>query len=169
MNRDRRAERDYPGPSGRHRRSAAATAPSYDFPYSRPDGEAPRSRGTRPGQTARRRRSPANRRFAVLMVGLLLWAGLGYATGLVRIVALRGDIAKVQGELATVRKHNQELEKTVAEMQTPEYIERAARDQLGLTRPDEVRFVVGKRVDQTNPDHRDVAKRAINPKWEYHD
>jgi cell division protein FtsB len=74
-------------------------------------------------------------------------------------MALRRQIARVEQELTAVRRHKGELEKTVAEMQTPEYIEQAARDQLGLMRSDEVRFVVGRPLDAADPERRDVVRR----------
>lgn len=158
MNRDWRPETEWRTPSGRHRRSAAATAPSYDYGYPIREREVPPARRSR-RRSRSRTGSAANRRFAVFLVALLVWAGLGYATGVVRILALQREIGQVQRDLATTRRQNKELEKAVAEMQTPEYIERAARDQLGLIRPDEVRFVVGRPVDPTNPNRRDVVRR----------
>ncbi|MDI6871903.1 MAG: septum formation initiator family protein [Bacillota bacterium] len=160
MSRERRFPRDQGRRTdGRYRQStAAATAPSYDYGYPFGERAKPAPRRTRP-RVRSRRRSAADRRFAAFLVALLVWAGIGYATGLVRIIALRREIARVERELAATRRHNQELEKAVAEMQTPEYIERAARDLLGLMRPDEVRVVVGRPADTTNPDRRDVARR----------
>ncbi len=158
MSSDRRSTRDERRPAGRYRHTAAATAPSYDYSYPLGDGVAQTIRRTRSRARARHR-SAANRRFAALLVALLVWAGVGYATGLVRIIALRRQISRVERELDATRRHNRELEKAVAEMKTPEYIERAARDQLGLMKPDEVRFVVGRPVDATRPDRRDVVRR----------
>ncbi|MGE5552997.1 MAG: FtsB family cell division protein [Betaproteobacteria bacterium] len=161
MSRDGRSSWDGRRAAGRYRQGAGATvtAPAYDYGYPLAHREEATTRRAKPRGRVARRRSAADRRFAAVLVALLLWAGVGYATGLVRILALRREIARVEQELAATRRHNRELEKTVAEMQTPEYIERAARDQLGLTRPDEVRFVVGRPADTTNPERQDVERR----------
>lgn len=161
MSRDYRYQSEWRASGGGRRRSAstaAATAHSYGYGYLPQEREAlqPRTKRVHPAKAKRSRRSAADRRFALFMVVLLAWAGVGYATGLVRIIALRRDIAAVQAQLAAAQKRNRDLEKTVAEMQTPEYIERAARDQLGLARPDEVRFVVGRSADSAS---RDVVRR----------
>lgn len=146
--------------AGATRRSAAATA--YDYSVQERELLTPTRRTRRRART--KTRSASSRRFALFLTVVLAWAGIGYASGLVRIMGLRADIARANKELATLQKQNRELAKSVAAMQTPQYVERVAREQLGLVRPDEIKFVVGKTAGQNR---RDVALRP-NRRSELH-
>lgn len=138
-----------------------STAVSYNYNHARVLRE--REALVSPERSRRRRtarrRTAVNRRLAAVLLALVAWACVGYAAGFVRIIALKRDIARVERELQSTLRRNRELEKAVADMQKPEYIERMAREQLGLTRPDEVRFMVGHPVDGSDPNRRDVVKR----------
>lgn len=146
--------------AGVARRSAAATA--YDYSLQERELLTPSRRTKGRGRT--RTRSAASRRFALFLTVVLLWAGIGYVSGLARIMGLRSDLARANKELATLQSHNRELAKSVAAMQKPEYVERVAREQLGLVGRDEIKFVVSK---TTSPDRRDVALRP-NRRSELH-
>ncbi|HHW14401.1 MAG TPA: septum formation initiator family protein [Firmicutes bacterium] len=139
-----------------------STALSYNYNHARALRErealVSRERSCR-RRLAVHRRSAVNRRLAALLLALVAWACVGYVAGFVRVVALKRDIARVERELQATLRQNRELEKMVAEMQKPEYIERMAREKLGLMRPDEVRFMVGRPVDPGDPQRRDVVKR----------
>jgi cell division protein FtsB len=98
--------------------------------------------------------------FGLVIVVLLAWAGVGYASGLIRFIALRGEMAQVRKQTAQVEQRNRELERTIVDMQSPAYVEKVAREELGLVRPAEVKFVVARPVNPSDPTHGDVTHRA---------
>ncbi len=52
------------------------------------------------------------------------------------------QLASVRREYARVRAENRSLRKRIAEIKSPEYIERYAREKLGLIKPGETAYVV---------------------------
>lgn len=104
------------------------------------------------------RKNPTNRGFALLLGAVLLWAGLGYTSGLVRIISLRREMTSVRRQITAVNSRNKELEKAVADMQSPAYVEKVAREELGLVRPSEVKFVVARSVNPADPSAQDVPR-----------
>lgn len=57
------------------------------------------------------------------------------------IARQQGLIEQLKGERASVQLANSELERKIAFTGTDEYIERVARDELGLLKENEIRFV----------------------------
>jgi len=73
----------------------------------------------------------------VYLAASFLFGDMGYLS-YKRLVAARGDI---QGEIATVKQKNEQLEEEVRALkEDPEAIERLAREDLGLGRKDELIF-----------------------------
>lgn len=51
--------------------------------------------------------------------------------------ALEGQINTLQNEVTSLEERNRELQSDIAEAQTPEYLERMARERLNLKKPGE--------------------------------
>lgn len=51
--------------------------------------------------------------------------------------AIENQIAVLQNEVAELEQKNEELQSDIAEAQTPEYLERVARERLNLKKPGE--------------------------------
>lgn len=66
----------------------------------------------------------------------------GYTRGYLRIRALRQQIAQVQQEIAELEERNRELEQRIALYESDAFIERAAREELGLVHPGEIPVIV---------------------------
>lgn len=115
-------------------------------PRRRPRGSAPARRGGRGAPApARRGHSPlAGRRLlaglvvSVLLVGFLLVAVFPTRTWL----AQREERQQKQEELAAIRAEREEYEERIEELQTPEEVERIAREEYGMTREGEVPYRV---------------------------
>lgn len=76
---------------------------------------------------------------AAFMAGYVL---LAYWHGYARITAVRRQIEDVRHQLAALEARNRQLRATVAWLSSDEYVERVAREKLGLVRPGETRFVL---------------------------
>ena len=71
---------------------------------------------------------------------VLLAAGLAVYGGhqLLRVRAMRGEIAAMERDIVSLRGRTEELTRTVERLRhDPAYAEKIAREQLGYVRPDE--------------------------------
>ena len=71
---------------------------------------------------------------------LLLAAGLAVygGTQMLRVRAMRGEIAAMERDLVSLRARTTELSRTVERLRNdPAYVEKIAREELGYVRPDE--------------------------------
>lgn len=55
---------------------------------------------------------------------------------------LREEILRVEREIQAIHARNQELQEVVSQLRDPAYLERVAREELGMVRPGETRYVV---------------------------
>ncbi|MGQ0571111.1 MAG: FtsB family cell division protein [Armatimonadota bacterium] len=90
----------------------------------------------------------ASRRLIPRWVGPLVALGLVLALVVVYGDAywdgyqLRREIAELDREGEALRRRNAQLREVIRLLHTPEYIERIAREQLGLVRPDEIAIML---------------------------
>ncbi|MDI3280521.1 MAG: septum formation initiator family protein [Bacillota bacterium] len=94
--------------------------------------------------------------------GLLLLAAylcFGYLTGLVSLVRVNAEIRRVEQEIAALERENARLAGQVKYMESPGYVEKVAREELGLVAPGEIRYRVAEPVAPDDPWKKDVAKR----------
>lgn len=83
-------------------------------------------------------------RFFVILT-LLFFASyvlFGYASGFVRMRALRLEIQSVRREIEELQMLNAELEEQLSRYDSDEFIERIAREQLRLVAPGETPVIV---------------------------
>lgn len=77
--------------------------------------------------------------FILLVVFLLIWA-FGNKTWW-RLMVLYKNVRVLEQEIAKVEKENKELDKEISRLKTDyNYIEKIARDELGLIRPGEKEY-----------------------------
>lgn len=111
----------------------------------------------------RRKRWKVTPRFFLFLLLLLsLWIALGFAARYFRIVSLQNQLVRIRREIAAMEARNEELEKQIEYLQSDEYIEKVAREKLGLVKPGETvyimaepanrddRFYVPRRPGETN-------------------
>ncbi len=72
-------------------------------------------------------------------VGLLL---ASYVSPLQQTLADRDRISALNSDLATLEKENATKERLTEELQTPEGVERAARERYGMIKPGEKVYIV---------------------------
>jgi cell division protein FtsB len=83
-------------------------------------------------------------RFWILMMFVLIMVFGGvYVTQGQYLSTQAQHIAALEDERAVAQDENAALERKIAFTKTNEYVERVARDQLGLLKKNEVRFVAG--------------------------
>ena len=72
-------------------------------------------------------------------IGLLLAA---YVSPLQDIVENRSRISTLRAEIEEMERENAAKERTVEDLQTPEGVERAARERYGMIKPGETVYIV---------------------------
>ncbi len=98
------------------------------------------------------------KRRRILLIALVLWVGFHFAKNAVDNHRLRRKISDLETHLRVLQLRGEELEKEIALWRSPEYIERVAREELGLVKPGEVVYTLSAPLE--NEVERDVAKRG---------
>jgi cell division protein FtsB len=89
---------------------------------------------------ARRRRRITGRTLAlVIVVGALLFAAM---YPLRAYLNERSAITTLEQQVSDLRRTNADLDRRIAQVHDPQYIERLARECLGMIKPGEIPFVV---------------------------
>jgi cell division protein FtsB len=78
-------------------------------------------------------------------IGLLL---ASYVSPLQDIVENRSRISALQAAIEEVERENAAKERTVEDLQTPEGVERAARERYGMIKPGEKVYIVPKEEEE---------------------
>lgn len=103
---------------------------------------------TKPGSTRRRRlRFNKSRLPGLLLVVLLFYLILSFASQFNRLYAMQQDLQQIQFQLGELQKKNAELKEQLKLVQSDAYIEQIARERLGLVKPGEARIVPMKPED----------------------
>ena len=76
----------------------------------------------------------------VLSVVVLLFNAFG--SSYLSVYRLRREAAGLDREVQGLRRENAQLREELRRLHTPEYIERLAREQLGLVKPGEIPFIL---------------------------
>ncbi len=93
-------------------------------------------------------------------MGLLLAAKLSF--NIYRIWRTGDRITQAQVELDKTKKEQAELKQRLAEVQTPEFVEKEAREKLGYGKDGEIIVI----VPQIEPENREVEEQQENwQKW----
>jgi cell division protein FtsL len=92
--------------------------------------------------TAKRRRRVRSKQGLLILCVLVLWVGFNFARTAYRNYRLRVEIESLQREIAAVELRNKQLEEEIVNWQSPEYVERAAREELGLVKPGETVYIL---------------------------
>ncbi len=98
------------------------------------------------------------RRRAIIVVVLALWVAVHFAKNAVDNYKLRQEILRLERHLQVLQLRGEELEKEIALWQSPENIERVAREELGLVKPGEVVYTLSESLEDDV--QRDVEKRS---------
>lgn len=90
-----------------------------------------------------RKRWRVTPRFWTLLVAVfVLYMTVSYATGFIQIWRVKNEIARVRAQIEAIEAHNQALREELAYLQSDEYIEKVAREELGLVMPGETAVII---------------------------
>jgi cell division protein FtsL len=83
-------------------------------------------------------------RWIVPLIALVVTAILLRAYGSTTLTAyrLRREAARLERQVQTLRRENAQLREEIRRLHTPAYIERLAREQLGLVKPGEIPVIL---------------------------
>lgn len=96
----------------------------------------------RSGNARKRRLRVTPRFFGVIAALFLLSMAVSYVSGFVEIWKIRREIRQVEEEIAQVEQRNAQLREELEYLQSDEYIEKVAREELGLVKPGETAIFV---------------------------
>lgn len=77
----------------------------------------------------------------LLFYGFLAYMGLILVLQEINGFRLHRELASLRREVRAAHEHKTDLQGRIEVMKTDAYVERMAREQLGLTRPDEITFL----------------------------
>ncbi len=83
--------------------------------------------------------------FTIVVVGWLILFGYTFCTQQAHMNKVADDRAVEMTRLEEARAHNQELKKERVGLEQPEYIEKVAREELGMTRHGEMPYIAAKK------------------------
>jgi cell division protein FtsB len=90
-----------------------------------------------------------------LLIGSLALTGLGPVR---QAYYQRQSIQEEEARLKALEERNAQLERRLLRLQDPAYMEKLAREQLGVVRPGETSYVVVPRPEPVNPPPKPVKK-----------
>lgn len=79
----------------------------------------------------------ASRFFLLMAAAALVIVGIGVSKGIIRYTELQQEISKIERDISKLESKNQELNRLITYLTTPEFKEKAARLQLNLQKPGE--------------------------------
>lgn len=101
------------------------------------------SSGVQPTTSPGRRRWRVTPRFWSLLVAVFaLYMSISYVTGFLQIWRVQKEIARVRAQIEAIEAHNQALREELAYLESDEYIEKVAREELGLVMPGETAVIL---------------------------
>ncbi|MBP2640721.1 MAG: Septum formation initiator [Firmicutes bacterium] len=78
------------------------------------------------------------RLLVVLLTVFFLYVGISQQ---LELRAVQREAACAREELAAVKQMNQQLQQERSQLSTPEYVEKLAREELGLVKPGEIPYI----------------------------
>lgn len=90
----------------------------------------------------RRKRWKITPRFFIFLLCLLsLWVAFGFAHRYLKLILIQSKITRVEREIAAIESRNQAISEQMDTLQSDEYIEKMAREKLGLIMPGETVYI----------------------------
>ncbi len=94
----------------------------------------------------RKRRLQQVRFVLGLIILFLLWAVTSLGRDYIRVRKFQGEYRNLETEIRALQMRNTELEKEILRMRSPDYVERVAREELGLIKPGEVLYILSEPI-----------------------
>ena len=87
----------------------------------------------------------------MVLLLLVVFLFIVYATQYLELVRARRQVAAINREIRVWEQKCREMEAEIAYLKSPEYVEKIARERLGLVYPGETPFVVARPSDPSAP------------------
>jgi len=89
--------------------------------------------------------------FLFIIIVIVIFAGLSFYNNYQNINNLENEINKLNQQIELAKEQNHELRNQLEKIEDEEYIERIAREKLGLVKPGEILLIpVDEEEQQTN-------------------
>lgn len=99
------------------------------------------------------------------LIGLYLI--VSFSRDLWRLAQKEGEIQKANSRLEKLENQNQELEQKAKEVQTPEFVEKEAREKLGLAKEGETVVILPENFDRIAKINQSLNNSSLDlPNWE---
>ncbi len=82
----------------------------------------------------------------LLLIGLAVWLVWTFGQGFVRSYQLKQELAEVESRIRAVEIRNEKIRSELERLQSAEYIERMAREELGLVKPGEELYILSQPI-----------------------
>ncbi len=78
----------------------------------------------------------------LLMVCLIIYAMFLYISGCSRVISMNKEIRETQEEIAVWAQKNDRLRQEIVMLESEDYVEKVARQDLGLVKPNETLYFI---------------------------
>ena len=96
--------------------------------------------------------------FVFVLCIVCLWVAGGFARRYINLVLLQNKIIRVEREIAAIEHRNEAIKEQIEYMQSDSYVEKIAREKLGLIKPGETLYIPVRNAGPDDP--LDVPKRS---------
>lgn len=84
----------------------------------------------------------------LIIGGLVVLLGFSFGKGFVQNNRLRKELSKLTYEIEALELRNDEIRAEIERQQSPEYVEWVAREELGLVKPGETRYIISRPIEE---------------------
>lgn len=84
----------------------------------------------------------------IVLLILAVWIGFNFSRNAFNNYQLKKEISSLQRRLEVLELRGLELEKEIANWQSPENVERVAREELGLVKPGEIMYILSQPLEE---------------------
>jgi len=103
------------------------------------------------GKKKQRKRWKLTPRFWILIgTVFFLYMSVSYVTGYIHIWQIKREIRQIEEEISRAEARNDQLRQELMYLMSDEYVERVAREELGLVRPGETAVIIATPDDDAN-------------------
>lgn len=80
--------------------------------------------------------------YKIIMVFLIVWLSYTFGKVFVEHHRLKQELEELAYEIRAFELRNEEIRLKIEEHSSPDYIEQVAREELGLVKPGEIRYII---------------------------
>ncbi len=85
--------------------------------------------------------------YKVMIVLVIIWFSYTFGKGFVEHHRLKQELEELTYEIRAFELRNAEIREKIIEHSSPDYIELVAREELGLVKPGETRYIISQPVE----------------------